>query len=209
MFTGIVQGRAAVEAADDESGLRRLRLRLPAGAGAGLVPGASVSVGGTCLTAVRIEGDAVWFDCIDETLARTTLGGLQVGGAVNFERAARFGDEIGGHLLSGHVVGTGEVVERAEPEGNLVLGIRVPADTARYVFEKGYVGVDGASLTVGAVDGGAGTFRVHLIPETRRITTLGELRVGDRVNVEVDAMTQAVVDTVERVLARGVGEPAS
>jgi riboflavin synthase len=201
MFTGIVAGRAAVVSIDDAGGLRRLVVRLPQGAGAGLVIGASVSVAGTCLTAVVVQGDFVAFDCIDETLARTTLGSLVVGQPVNFERAARIGDEIGGHLLSGHVLGMALLRGRDEPEGNLSLAFEVEPAVLRYVFSKGYIGVDGVSLTVGEVDRARHIFRVHLIPETRRVTTLDALALGDRVNIEVDALTQSAVDTVERVLA--------
>lgn len=201
MFTGIVRGIATVARIRDAYGMRALHVRFPAQAMDGVLRGASVSIAGTCLTVVEAEDDTVRFDCIDETLARTTLGGLRPGDAVNFERAAKLGDEIGGHLLSGHVIDVGEITGRSEHDGNLALTIRISASAARYVLSKGYVGVAGASLTVGEVDGVGHTFRVHLIPETRRITTLGALAVGDRVNVEVDAMTQAVVDTVERVLA--------
>jgi riboflavin synthase len=201
MFTGIVRGIATVSEVSDNDGLRALYVRFPARAMDGVERGASVSVAGTCLTVVDARGDTVRFDCIDETLARTTLGALRPGDPVNFERAARIGDEIGGHLLSGHVIDVGEIVGRSEHDGNLALTIRISASAARYVLAKGYVGVAGASLTVGEVDPVGSTFRVHLIPETRRITTLGEVAVGDRVNIEVDAMTQAVVDTVERVLA--------
>lgn len=205
MFTGIVQGQALVRAVQDQQGLRSLILGFPPGATTGLVPGASVSVAGTCLTAVEILGDEVRFDCIAETLHRTTLGGLVANTPVNFERAARIGDEIGGHLLSGHVIATGVVRERHEDRGNVTLGVSVPPDVLRCVLPKGYVAVDGVSLTVGDVV--AGGFAVHLIPETRRVTTLDCLRAGDRVNVEVDAATQAVVETVERVLAaRGLTE---
>ncbi len=201
MFTGIVAGRARVAAVQDAGGLRTLVLALPTGLGEGLQVGASVSVAGTCLTVVAGRGDEARFDCIDETLRRTTLGGLRPGDEVNVERAARFGDEIGGHLLSGHVLATAEVVAREERDGNLALTLRVPADAVRYLMPKGYVAVDGCSLTIGVVDRAAATFAVHLIPETRRVTTLDALRPGDRVNLEVDAATQAVVDTVERVLA--------
>lgn len=199
MFTGIVQGTARVREVADAAGLRSLVLALPDGRADGLVPGASVSVAGTCLTAVGIDRSEVRFDVIDETLARTTLGGLVVGDRVNVERAARFGDEIGGHLLSGHVLEAATVVERRELDGNLALTIEVGAAAARYVLPKGYVAIDGVSLTVGEVQ--ARRFAVHLIPETRRVTTLDALRPGDRVNLEVDAATAAVVDTVERVLA--------
>jgi riboflavin synthase len=199
MFTGIVQGRAVVREARAEQGLLRLVLELPEGRTDGLVVGASVSVAGTCLTAVHVDGPRVAFDCIGETLARTTLGGLQVGDEANFERAARFGDEIGGHLLSGHVSTTVPLVGREEREGNLTLWFGNEAGVGRYLLPKGYVAIDGCSLTLGEVS--AARFAVHLIPETRRVTTLDALRPGDRVNLEVDAQTQAVVDTVERVLA--------
>lgn len=199
MFTGIVRGMGTVARVRDGEGLRELHVRFPERAMDGVERGASVAVAGTCLTVVEAVGGDVRFDCIDETLSRTTLGRLAAGDRVNFERAARIGDEIGGHLLSGHVIDVGELVAREEQDGNLALTFQIEAATRRYVLPKGYVAVDGASLTVGEV--GPTTFRVHLIPETRRITTLGDLPVGGRVNIEVDAMTQAVVDTVERVLA--------
>lgn len=204
MFTGIVQGRGAVEAVVDHSDFRRITVRLPEGRAVGLVPGASVSVAGTCLTAVEIDGHSVAFDVIDETLRLTTLGGLQVGDAVNIERAAVFGGEIGGHVLSGHIMGTAELVRREPSARNLALYLRLPEPLRPYVLPKGYVSVDGCSLTVGTVIDGV--FSLHLIPETLRLTTLGDRAVGDRLNIEVDSMTQAVVDTVHRVLAaRGDG----
>lgn len=201
MFTGIVQGTARVERVEDRPGFRRLWLRFPPGATDGLVRGASVAVGGTCLTAVDLAGDEVGFDCIDETLRLTRLGDLGVGHAVNYERSARLNDEIGGHLLSGHVRTTVRVVDRVDSADNRALTLQTDPETLRYVLPKGYVALDGCSLTVGVVDRDRATFSVHLIPETLSVTTLGALEVGDRLNLEVDAMTQAVVDTVERVLA--------
>lgn len=202
MFTGIVQGTARVEAVEDRPGFRRLWLRFPAGATDGLVRGASVAVAGTCLTAVDLQGDRVGFDCIDETLRLTRLGALAVGHRVNFERSARLNDEIGGHLLSGHVRTTVTVADRVDSADNRALTLQTDPETLRYVLPKGYVALDGCSLTVGVVDRERSTFTVHLIPETLAVTTLGELGVGDRLNLEVDAMTQAVVDTVERVLSQ-------
>jgi riboflavin synthase len=199
MFTGIVQGTATVHSARDHGGQRHLVLDLPPGRGAGLVPGASVAVAGVCLTAVEIDRDRVGFDIIAESLRSSVLGRLGVGDRVNVERAATFGDEIGGHLLSGHVWGTAEVVAVAPSTGQTTITLRAPADARKYILPKGYVALDGCSLTVSASVGD--TFSVHLIPETLRVTTLGELSVGDRLNVEVDPMTQAVVATVERVLA--------
>ena len=142
----------------------------------------------------------VSFDVIDETLKLTNLGALQAGDLVNVERAARFGDEIGGHLLSGHIHGHA-LVERLESEGdNLAVWWSVKESLHKYILPKGYVALNGCSLTVGEtqVDG---CLSVHLIPETRRITTFGAVRVGDRLNVEIDTQTQAIVDTVERVMA--------
>lgn len=201
MFTGIVQGTAAVHATTDHDALRRLVLDLPAGLGTGLALGASVSVAGVCLTAVEVSADRVSFDVIAETLARTTLGALTHGDQVNVERAARFGDEIGGHLLSGHIWGTAEIVEVAATETNRTLTLRAPPSALPCLLPKGFVGLDGCSLTLGQVDPSTGTFQVHLIPETLRVTTLDKARPGDRINLELDAMTQAVVATVERVLA--------
>ena len=203
MFTGIVQGRGTVEALEDRASFRRLTIRLPEGRAGGLEPGASVSVAGTCLTAVVIDGHRVAFDVIDETLRLTTLGNLAVGDAVNIERAATFGAEIGGHVLSGHIMGTAELVRRVPSENNLALYVRIPPSMQPYVLPKGYVAVDGCSLTIGTVEGDV--FSLHIIPETLRLTTLGDRQIGDRFNIEVDAMTQAVVETVQRVMAaRGV-----
>lgn len=199
MFTGIVQGRGTVVAVDDRGSFRRLTVVLPEGRAGGLEPGASVSVAGTCLTAVDIDGHRVGFDVIDETLRLTTLGQLTVGDVVNIERAAIFGSEIGGHVLSGHIMGTAELVRRVPSAHNLALYVRLPASMQPYVLPKGYVAVDGCSLTVGTV--ADGVFSLHIIPETIRLTTLGDHAVGDRFNIEVDAMTQAVVETVQRVMA--------
>jgi len=199
MFTGIVQGRGRVLAVEDRASFRRLTVELPEGRADGLETGASVAIAGTCLTVVAFDGRQVQFDVIDETLRLTTLGGLAPGDAVNIERAATFGSEIGGHVLSGHVMGTATLVRREPSENNLALYLKLPEALQPYVLAKGYVAVDGCSLTVGTVTDGV--FSLHLIPETLRLTTLGDRQVGDRFNIEVDAMTQAVVDTVQRVLA--------
>ncbi|MEN0064422.1 MAG: riboflavin synthase subunit alpha [Myxococcota bacterium] len=200
MFTGIVQGTATVRSIEDHGGIRRLRLEFPEGATNGLAQGASVSIAGVCLTVVDQGDHDVAFDVIDETLRLTTLAALTEGAQVNFERAAKFGDEVGGHFVSGHIFGMGEVVTRTQEGENLALVIRTSVEVMPYVLEKGYLAVDGCSLTIGAVDRDARTFGLHLIPETRAVTTLGDLNQGDTVNLEVDATTQAVVATVERVM---------
>lgn len=203
MFTGIVQGMAEIRAIEDADGLRRLTLAFPEGMLTGLERGASVAIGGVCLTAVAFDDTVCRFDIIRESLQLTTLGDLSLGDRVNFERSATFGSEIGGHLLSGHIAGMVEVVAVEHTANNVAIAMRVPEHLAGYVIAKGYVALDGCSLTVGEEGVRDGVFRVHLIPETLEITTLSERTVGDRINLEVDAMTRAVVDTVRTVLAAG------
>ena len=132
------------------------------------------------------------------TLEQTNLGLLQVGERVNVERAAKFGDEIGGHAMSGHISLTAEIVDIITSPNNCTVWFSLPLETMKYVLRKGYIGIDGCSLTIAEVD--AGRFCVHLIPETLSRTLFGERKVGDRVNIEFDPQTQAIVDTVERVL---------
>lgn len=166
----------------------------------GLQLGASVAVNGCCVTAATSNGPAVRFDLIRETLATTNLGDLRPGSLVNVERALRIGDELGGHLLSGHVSATVPVVEdRAEP-GYRRLTVRIPGFWMRYLSLKGFVALNGASLTVAELDREASTISVSLIPETLMRTTFGNIHVGDRLNLEVDPQTQAVVDTVRSML---------
>jgi riboflavin synthase len=199
MFTGIVQGTAELVAIEEKTNFRTHTIRLPPAFRKDLQTGASVAHNGCCLTVTRIEGDLVSFDLMRETLRVTNLGELQPGDRVNFERAARFGDEIGGHQMSGHILWTGQIEEILVSENNHRLRIRLPERLAKYLFTKGYIGVDGISLTIGEVEGPA--FDVNLIPETLQRTTLGGRQVGDRVNIEIDPQTQAIVETVERVLA--------
>ena len=199
MFSGIVQGTAEVKAVQDKQAFRSLRMALPHALLEGLQPGASVAHNGCCLTLVGVADGLAGFDLMQETLRVTNLGALEVGDRVNVERAARIGDEIGGHQMSGHIMCTAEVTRVLDSENNHQLWFRMPAELMRYIFAKGYIGVDGISLTVGAVQ--ADEFNVNLIPETLARTNIGSRRPGDRVNIEIDPQTQAIVDTVERVLA--------
>jgi riboflavin synthase len=209
MFTGIVQGVAHIEQLTDRSGLRSMRLAFPPGFGAGLAIGASVAVDGVCLTVTALHGNAAAdFDVMQQSLALTTLGGLTIGSRVNVERAAKDGAEIGGHPLSGHVDFTARVADIRRPENNCVLRLAVPAPWMRYVFAKGYVAVNGASLTVAEAQrdpGGSGWFEVWLIPETLRMTTFGDKLVGDLLNVEIERSTQVMVDTVRDAVAERLG----
>jgi riboflavin synthase len=195
VFTGIVQGTRRVDAVTAEHGRRRLWLDLEDLAG-GLVTGASVAVAGTCLTVVAIDGTRVAFDVIAETLANTSLGTLVAGSRVNVERSLRAGDELGGHVVSGHVGGIARIRQVVDAGGERRLRLEVPQPLLRCIFHKGFVALDGASLTVAAVDRGAACIEVALIPETLRRTTFGAAAVGQPVNVEVDAATRAIVDTV-------------
>lgn len=199
MFTGIVQGTAELVSVEERNEFRTHVLDMNDVMREGLEIGASVAHNGCCLTVTRIEGERVSFDLMRETLRLTNLGGLKVGDRVNIERAARFGDEIGGHAMSGHVICMAELVEIDEAPDNRRLWFELPAEYARFLFEKGYVGVDGISLTIGDVRGAR--FSVNLIPETLARTTLSDRAPGDRVNIEIDPQTQAIVETVERVLA--------
>ena len=209
MFTGIVQGIGRVAQLSDRRGLRSLRLELPAGFCEGLAIGASVAVDGVCLTVTALHGDrAADFDVMQQTLALTTLGTLAAGGRVNVERAAKDGAEIGGHPLSGHIDFGARGAAVREPENNHVLRLAVPAPWMRYVFAKGYIAVNGASLTVADAQrdpGGSGWFEVWLIPETLRQTTFADKRVGDSLNVEIERSTQVMVDTVRDAVAEKLG----
>jgi len=209
MFTGIVQGLATVRAIADRPGLRSFTLGFPPGFAAGLAVGASVAVDGVCLTVTALRGaDAADFDVMQQSLALTTLGTLRDGSCVNVERATRDGAEIGGHPLSGHVDFLATVAEVRRPENNHVLKIAVPAPWMRYVFAKGYIAVNGASLTVAEAwreADGSGGFEVWLIPETLRQTTFAEKAEGAGLNIEIERQTQVFVDTVRAAIDERLG----
>jgi riboflavin synthase len=197
LFTGIVQGIASVTMASQGESITKVSIELPDTKE--LQIGASVSIDGVCLTATSINDSIVDFDIIEETLHRTTLGELEAGSQVNFERALRFGDELGGHLLSGHVMSAGLIHSIKENGEGKDITIIAPPSLQKYIIEKGFVAIDGISLTVGAVQ--SNIFNLHLIPETLRMTTLGAKNEGDAVNIEIDSNTQTIVSTVERILA--------
>lgn len=218
MFTGITRGTFEVD--ELVRGVESLDfwIRLP-GLAKGLEVGASLSVDGVCHTVVESDGERVRVQSIAETLRRTTLKSLKLGDRVSIERSFRVGDEVGGHEVSGHVVGTGTIVARQWRDIELSLCVSVPASWMKYIQHKGFIAVDGSSLTVGEVEvahcagdrddatsvaeGDAdayGRFWLHLVPETLRLTKFAGKQVGDEVNVELDAKTVALVDTVERLL---------
>lgn len=200
MFTGIVQDLVCVQSIVDEGDIVRLCLDL-GGMTDQLVRGASVAVNGTCLTVTALDQGSVYFDVIKETLRTTNLQALSEGGLVNVERSFKVGDEVGGHVVSGHVTSTAELVHRHAQGHEQVLTFQLEPQWMKYVFHKGFISLDGASLTVSAVDKSQHQFQVSLIPETLARTTLGNVTEGALINVEVDAQTVTTVDTVERLFA--------
>lgn len=201
MYTGIVQGRFSVTAVARKPGLLSITIALPPSLLEAVEIGASVGVDGVCLTVTAIDGDQLSFDIMQQTLSLTTLDTLEPGALVNVERSAKQGVEVGGHIISGHVDGVVEVAAIDEPENNRFVTYRAPADKMKYIFNKGFIGLNGCSLTVAEADKASNTFKVCYIPETLRVTTHGMKAVGDTVNFEVDRQTQAIVDTVENFLS--------
>jgi riboflavin synthase len=186
VFTGIVEELGTVTAVEPGSGGARLAVRGP------LVTrdakhGDSIAVNGVCLTVVEVSDDGFTVDVVDETLRRSSLAGVRAGDRVNLERAMALGDRLGGHIVQGHVDGTGTVREIGE-DG--LTRFDLPGHLARYLVEKGSVTVDGVSLTV--VDADADSFSVALIPTTKELTTLGLRQVGDTTNIEVDVLAKHV-----------------
>ncbi len=199
MFTGIVQEWCEVVGVEDRDGVRRLDVALGDHA-AGLELGASVANNGVCLTASEVTDGVVRFDVISETVELTNLADVEVGSHVNIERSLRFGDELGGHLVSGHVSGT-VTVARIDSDGeNRTIWFDVPPAHMAFLMWKGWVALDGASLTISRVDRAENRIAVSLIPETLERTTLGRVDVGSTVNLEIDAQTQTIVQTVRDVL---------
>ena len=198
MFTGIVQAQGVVTEIQAKEKFSIHIIRLPEEVLGGLSLGASVAHNGCCLTVTRIEQDLIHFDLMQETLRLTNLGQLKVGDTVNIERAAKFGDEIGGHAMSGHIMCMAEITDIIQSPNNQTVWFRLPESVLKFVLTKGYIGIDGISLTVGEVKDD--TFCVHLIPETLNRTNMGTRQVGEWVNIEIDPQTQAIVETVERVL---------
>ena len=193
MFTGIVAASCEVVSTEQGEEVRSIVVDL-SGYDDDLEIGASVAIDGVCMTVVSSIDGNVQFEAIPETLERTTMGLLKKGSRVNIERSLRMGDELGGHILSGHIMSTARILQRNQKGEGIDLLLEHQADTKPYILEKGYVAVDGMSLTVGEVQSEG--FYLHIIPETLRITTIGAKTEGDLVNIEVDSRTQAVVDTI-------------
>jgi riboflavin synthase len=200
MFTGIIQTLGELISVTEYDQFRTHTVRISPEYLTELSLGASIANNGCCLTVTKVDGDLVSFDLIQSTLGITNLGLLQVGDKINIERAAKIGDEIGGHLMSGHILTFATLVECVETEHNTTLWLTLPPQYAHFLFEKGYIGLDGISLTIGQVD--SNRFCVHLIPETLARTNLGWRKVGDVLNIEIDPQTQVLVETVQRLLQK-------
>lgn len=200
MYSGITSGLFEVTSIEKKPGFMTYSVRFNAALLDKLKVGASVSIDGVCQTVVSIIDHDVTFNAIQDTLDRTTLPQLQLGSKVSVERSLNYGDEVGGHEVAGHVIGRGTVHAVRATENNLDLIIQCPPEWMKYIFTKGFIAVDGSSLTVDQAEP-KGLFTLHLIPETLRLTNFGHKRLGDSVNIELDHRTQTIVATVERVLA--------
>ncbi|MFA7768633.1 riboflavin synthase [Streptomyces sp. NRRL S-448] len=197
MFTGIVEELGEVTAVEQLEEASRFRLRGPL-VTEGAKHGDSIAVNGVCLTVVETTDGEFTADVMQETLNRSSLGALTKGSRVNLERPMALGGRLGGHLVQGHVDGTGEIISRTPSEHWEIVKVALPANLSRYVVEKGSITVDGVSLTV--VEAAADWFSISLIPTTLALTTLGIKQSGDPVNLEVDVLAKYV----ERLLAAGV-----
>ncbi|WP_028671653.1 riboflavin synthase [Saccharospirillum impatiens] len=206
MFTGIVQAVAKIVEVTDKNGIRTFIIDFPEGFCRNLEIGASVAIDGVCLTVTEIlSGVRVKFNVMLQSLLITTLSKYDAEQLVNAERAAKDGAEIGGHPLSGHVDFNASVVDINRIEDNYCMRLALPYEWKRYVFPKGYIALNGASLTVSAVNKQEEWFEVWLIPETRRMTVFESKAVGDFINIEIERGTQVVVDTVRDTLNENLG----
>ena len=201
MFTGIVQGTGTIISIDKKSTSSTLSIDLGE-LSSHLSLGSSVSIDGVCMTVTSQKDTIVFFDAIQETLSRTTLGQAVEGDVVNLERALKMGDELGGHLLSGHIMCKSSVVSRKDNGEGVDLEISINDELKPYIMEKGYIAIDGISLTIGKVN--QNTFNLHLIPETLERTTINSKIEGSLVNIEIDSITQAVVSTVTSIMDNSI-----
>lgn len=197
MFTGIITALGTVRAIDPIGGGRDMRLEIatPWPDTASIALGASIACSGCCLTAVAVHDDSFAIDASAETLACTTLGSWKIGTRVNLERSLKIGDELGGHMVSGHADGVGEAVSATTENGSTRWRFRLPKSLARFIAVKGSVAVNGVSLTVNEVSDDM--FGVNIIPHTTSVTGFGIMRPGDKVNIEIDMLARYVARLAE------------
>lgn len=199
MYTGIVKSTSEVVEINKKLGLWNIALNFPTFLLKDLSIGASVSIDGVCLTVVKINDNHVYFDAMIETLEKTTLGQLEIGNKVNIERSAKQGEEVGGHILSGHIEGMGKIIKIDSSDNNFIVDFSFPNEWKDFIFHKGFIGINGASLTV-VKNTTENEFSVYFIPETLRATTFSDKKVGDLVNIEIDYQTKVIVETVKNYL---------
>jgi len=197
MYSGISQGLFAIKSLSKEVGLLNYSVLLNEDLVKDLKIGASIAIDGVCQTVVNRQGLEVSFQAMQETLAKTTLNELFINKRVSIERSMRFGDEIGGHELSGHIFETGIILDKKNTPNNLCLTIQCSETCFAFVKSKGYIAIDGSSLTIGLIDKKNYSFEVHLIPETIRLTNFANKVIGDKVNIEPDMKTMILVKTME------------
>ena len=199
VFTGIIQEKAKLVKVSRFEDFSQIEIEPSPKFIDGIQIGASVSVDGVCLTVTSIDDNRLTFDIIVETLNVTTLSELESSDLVNLERAARLGDEIGGHLISGHVSGIVTINKIEKTPNNHIIFFEAPDYLIKYIFSKGYVSLNGISLTIGEVNNAKNTFSVYLIPETLRVTTMEEKKVGDKINLEIETQTKNMVDLLDQM----------
>jgi riboflavin synthase len=198
MFSGIVSHKAKIINVKRHNDYVGLVIKSPAGFNAKLKKGASISVNGVCLTSKDSGKNNLKFDVIEETLKKTNLNSVVKGDIVNLERSIKASTEIGGHLMSGHIHFTAKVKKIIEKDNTKDMNISLPGKYSDYVMEKGYIGINGCSLTIGKVL--KNSLNIHLIPETLKITNLNNLNEGDELNIEIDQTTITIVNTVKKTL---------
>jgi len=199
VFTGIVERTGIVTEIVHSKNLSKLTVQTTTEFCQDIKIGASVCVDGVCLTICTIDNDKLKFDIMMETLSVTTFDAIKEEDIVNIERSMKLGDEIGGHLLSGHVSSTVKISKIETPENNHILTFQTSSDVLKYIFPKGYVALNGVSLTIGEVDKVKKTFNVYLIPETLRLTNLQNKLIGNRINIEIETQTRNMVDTISEI----------
>jgi len=188
MFTGIIEALGTIVAAEPKSGDLRLHIKAPTLDWSDVALGDSIATNGVCLTVVSLSGDGYWADVSNETLAHTTVGSWQTGQTVNLEKALTPQTRLGGHIVSGHVDGVGEVVSRHKDARSERFTLRAPASLAKYIAHKGSITVDGTSLTVNAVNGC--DFELNIVPHTLEKTVIGSYQAGTKINLEVDVLAR-------------------
>ena len=204
VFSGIVHSTGTITQASKNKDSLTLEVESSSDFVADLQIGASVCVDGVCLTVTSVTDTLMSFDLIIETLRSTTFDKVKISEQVNLERSIKFGDEIGGHILSGHVSETVSIDKISKTDENYVLTFKTSSDLVKYIFPKGYVAINGVSLTVGDVSREDNLFNVYLIPETLRRTNLSNKLVGDLVNVEIESQTRNTVDTITQITKENI-----